>query len=885
MSDDIDFRYKTAVEHFQEAKRPAAYLEVINEFTSLLSDPKNLSLNTQFTCRFFIAMCEKNLNMLDGAKSRLQDLLKDISNDLGENNVLICSIKLELAEILRNTGDWEEAIRMFKNSSEHFRENGDRFSEVSVYLEIANIWGNQNNLEEADASLNEAWSVLQFIPESPLHVKVLFTRGHYCYLKGDLKSAIEMEERALEIAIHLGNRESEKSLIHNLAKFTFDIKDYPRSVQYHQRLLDIARADNKTEEIINLLAHLGMCYTETGQSKKAIESLNEILSLNTNSSSVKSDILILVLVIKATALVDMKKHVEASELLIQARKIVDNSEANIIDDLEKRIKNETRGPMAIDCAHRIIHMAFADISGSSSHSNPSPGSKFLQADNLSHKLTNDEREEFKKIYLELKEFAQTLTLRQPSGNKNVPDQLMIPIKCLNAEEPQEFGKKWQAFIDEKHNEKIRKEIKVKWDSIENRMIFSKESPPEDTFGHLTFINELADIAHLCAISKNRKALCEVALYTADFLEVSANDMLAALIIWCTRARLLASVFISARPECKELLESEISYSYQKAQEVFWQMNQERRIVSLNFIYNSWFIGAKITRNKNIYRRLAEITGEISGSLDTTQKILYGIALCESGDSIEGEKIINSSTNIGHVGSNAEQKLSPQIRKFVAINRFKILHPDIESCKSTYGPFSPWIYGNVSEQEIEVDVPFEDEIFLPTQFPALVFTSNNLAVFKKDQQAPLLEAAWAFVLHNQAYLSKQMFRTEEGTWFPTLRGAPCTQALMFSELYNPTNKDEPTNLNPEIRNLISIGNDCVERDPKNAGLYIMNTCDYFEHCMTNTADASYACGAILSGMAYGFLHDMIAVKSYLTHLQIMDHENALIYGKNKSVLLL
>jgi hypothetical protein len=31
--------------------------------------------------------------------------------------------------------------------------------------------------------------------------------------------------------------------------------------------------------------------------------------------------------------------------------------------------------------------------------------------------------------------------------------------------------------------------------------------------------------------------------------------------------------------------------------------------------------------------------------------------------------------------------------------------------------------------------------------------------------------------------------------------------------------------------------------------------------------------------------MIAVKSYLTHLQIMDHENALIYGKNKSVLLL
>jgi hypothetical protein len=56
-------------------------------------------------------------------------------------------------------------------------------------------------------------------------------------------------------------------------------------------------------------------------------------------------------------------------------------------------------------------------------------------------------------------------------------------------------------------------------------------------------------------------------------------------------------------------------------------------------------------------------------------------------------------------------------------------------------------------------------------------------------------------------------------------------------------------------------------------------------MTNTADASYACGAILLGMAHGFLHDKVAVNSYLAHLQIMDHENALIYGKKKAILQL
>jgi len=74
MPDDTDSRYITAVQHFREARKSDVYLEVMQEFASLLSDPPNLPVNAQFTCRFLIAICEKNLHMLDGAKSRLQEL-------------------------------------------------------------------------------------------------------------------------------------------------------------------------------------------------------------------------------------------------------------------------------------------------------------------------------------------------------------------------------------------------------------------------------------------------------------------------------------------------------------------------------------------------------------------------------------------------------------------------------------------------------------------------------------------------------------------------------------------------------------------------------------------------------------------------------------------
>ena len=883
MSDDTDSRYITAVQHFREARKSDVYLEVMQEFASLLSDPPNLPVNAQFTCRFLIAICEKNLHMLDGAKSRLQELLKDISNDNGENNGLIWSIKLALAEILRDTGDWEEAIRIFGGSAENFRVTGDRLSEVNVYMTVAQIWANHNNLKEADAALIKAWSVLNHMPESPLHVQVLFTRGHYYHLYGDLKSAIDLEEQALAVAKRLGDRESELRLTHNLAKFTFNNNDYHRSELYYQRLLDIARADNKKEEMIDILVFLGTCYAETGQSKKAIESLDEVLSLHSYFSSVRPEVRQLLLIVKATALVDMKKHAEASELLIHARKIMDTSENRLINDLEKRIERESKAPLSVDCTHRVIHMAFGDGSGDSPHVNPSPQSKFIQVNTLSPELTNNDREEFEKISVELQPSAQTI--HQPGRNNDVPSPLMIQIKFLYVDDPLEFGIKWRAFIQENNNKTLGEKIRLKWDDIENKKVPSKGTTLDDRFDHLTYIIELTDIADLCATLKNKKALRDVALYTADFLEISTNDPLIALIVWCTRARLLASVLVAAPQECKELIEMEMYYSCENAQEVFWRLDPEGRVSALNFIVNSWFMSAQITRNKKIYLRIVEIIGENLISLNPVQKILYGIAVCESGDSHEGEKIIHSITHMGKAGSISEQELSPQIRKFIAINCFKILNPDFDSCKFTYGPFSSWIYDNISEQEKRVDIPFEDEIFLPSHFPLLVFTSKNLAVFKKDQLDPLSQAAMTFVLHNQAYLNRQMFLTEDGTWFVTLRDAPCTQALMFSELYNVTNKDDPVILNQEIRDLISIGYNYVEKDPRSAGLFIMNTCHYFEHFMTNTADASYACGAILLGMAHGFLHDKVAVNSYLAHLQIMDHENALIYGKKKAILQL
>jgi hypothetical protein len=138
----------------------------------------------------------------------------------------------------------------------------------------------------------------------------------------------------------------------------------------------------------------------------------------------------------------------------------------------------------------------------------------------------------------------------------------------------------------------------------------------------------------------------------------------------------------------------------------------------------------------------------------------------------------------------------------------------------------------------------------------------------------------------------MLRTADGEWRSVKRDVPIASAITY--LYAHKGRDlvgeeaasEVKGLEG-LRELIAIGQEAARHDPSEAGRHIANMLAYFDALGEQESPASYACAALLAGMSCGLVGEAGAegALSYLEHLAVADHKEALGFGRRRASLQL
>jgi tetratricopeptide (TPR) repeat protein len=879
-------RFDKAFSSYQTARTPEGYQLALDIFSELLEETGDLTKVFRHSSMFFCAECLRQLDRPREADPLLRTVLREADLEPDLDRGLIAAVRLSLAEVLRDTDLWQEAIDVFLASTAYFREKGDWRSEANVHRTVAQHWQEHHQLDQADSAFKTAWSILKEYEPTPLHLQVLFARGHCRFLMGDVESAIELEERALAVARQLDDNATEAQLVSNLAELTFGVQDFQRATHYNAWKLQEARAANDSEVTARCLTILGACYSETARSRQAVEAFDEAQALLSSLGQGESVEAGMCMLGTAQSLVDMKRYDDAALFLTTARDLLARTEGDcgLLDRIEHRLLRETKSPMAVDCAHRILRMVLAGSSRGTSHHNPQPDVDLTRLQQyLTSDLTEEDRERFAGLRAELNaDLFQTKY--SPSHSQYAPGGLMVPLKFEYVDEVEAFEIKWAAYKRELDYTHESSELQKAWDKIRHQFSHAEGVFRGVQLELLDYISNLLRIAEVCAELGARELFGEVALHAADFLEMETSDPMVAVLIWLWRGQLMIAAHTLAKSDCRELAEVELRRSLNQVQAVYVLLGNARRKAALDDIVETWFRGASVLGREG-YAGLVNIVEDLQGSLNIVDRIRYGIAVGEARGTEEGVRMVDALVaEVRAENPDARITLAPEFEIALAVQRFKALAPDFKACRCLYGPFAQYLHSEVRGWTSDASVPSESE--RPTSgVPILAFTDANLVVIDKRLEGVGYAASILHEAKHQGRRSGQMKRTDDGDWLLVKRDVPTASAVTYFLLLQAEDKSDLGDLVRQIEPLVSIGQRAAEADAERSTVYINNMLRYFDDLGMHESGASYPCAAILLGMAFGFLRDPDCVMSYLDHLDVMDHEEALRYGRRKATLWL
>lgn len=871
---------------YEAAQTSEDYQHALDIFSGLLKDAGALPDEIRRGSMLLSAECLMSLGRHGDAEPLLRRLLREIGLESDDCSGLVTGARLSLAQILRARGERQEAIDLFQATTTYCQQQGDWLSEVNVYQTVAQLWQDLSQLDRAEASLDFAWAILEQHEPTPLHLQVLFARGHCRYLGGDLESAIELEERALVIAQRLGDTQTEAHLVSNLAEFTFTVQDIQRALHYNARKLRKARTDDDPIEIARCLSFLGGCYNETGRPRKATEAFDEAQTLLSTHGQEESPESVMCLLGKAQALVDMKRYDEAGPMLAQVRgywaRLGDDTE--LLDRTEERLVRETQSPLIIDCAHRILQMVLTGSSRNTSHRNLQPTINLTQLRHSTSDLTDDERARFAHLHEELNDDLWQKRYFD-SGSRNLPGTFRLPLKMEYVDDVETFEIKWAAFKRELEYAERCAEMQKEWEEIRTKFSYTQGVFRGEPLELVAYVSQLSRIAELCAELGNRELFREVALHAADFLEVETNDPMLAALVWPVRGRLMTATYMLAQSDCRELVKIELRRSFDRLQEILHSLDNERRKFALEFIVELWFRAANSILGREGYAGLVEAVGDLAEFLDLSDRIRYGIAVSEARAHTEGVRLVDDVlAQVRAENPNMPIYLGPELEIALAINRFKSLAPTFNDCLRQYGPFAPYIHDEV--RGWWDDIYHGSEQGRPAPRPrALAFVDDNLIVMDKqlgdtDYTATLLHEAG----HQLRRMGQQLL-AESGHWLLVKRDVPIASSLTYFLILQSEDKSSLEQIISQMQDLVHTGRRLAEEEPEQSATHVNNMLRYFDDLGTHETRASYPCAAILLGMAFGYLSDPDAVWSYLEHLEVMDHDEALAYGHKTATLRL
>lgn len=217
---------------------------------------------------------------------RLYREAADLFETAGEKIKAVDVGYLLVSTCLHMEGKREEAVKMGQEAARRFAELGAHDLEGSAYVNIGTANLNDDQLKKAEEWFKKALETLQALDSvigqanfGIAHAKL----GHTYAKEGRFDEAKHEFDEALEILRRVGHWFFEHTTLMHLAQMFFAQKDYQNALTYAQASLGLVYAENAIDEHARRVAELkgiiARCYWELGNEDWGIRFFQEAADL------------------------------------------------------------------------------------------------------------------------------------------------------------------------------------------------------------------------------------------------------------------------------------------------------------------------------------------------------------------------------------------------------------------------------------------------------------------------------------------------------------------------------------------------------------------------------------------------------------------------------
>ena len=234
------------------------------------------------------------------------------------------------------------------------------------------------------------------------------------------------------------------------------------------------------------------------------------------------------------------------------------------------------------------------------------------------------------------------------------------------------------------------------------------------------------------------------------------------------------------------------------------------------------------------------------------------------------------------------QMTPEFSTALAVNRFLWLCPDYGSCEQLYGPFASHIHADVVRLCDHVfPAPTELPLSNPRRNSAHAFIDGNLMVVSKG----VAGSDYAITLMHEAdhslFRVGQSLLSDNDEWIRVKRDVPIASAETYFRQLKAAKLGQGPELDPDVLALVEQGKRAMSAGPQRTAGHVTQMLRYFDDLGGQETPSSYACAAILVGIAQAFFppDTWDEAQSYLDHLFVVDHAEAVELGRRRAKLKL
>ena len=212
----------------------------------------------------------ENLEDLEIARGFLEKAIDIDSSFLGP--------KIKLGDSYMETGAYEKAMDIYKESLLNSTQSGDKVAEGTLLRRIGNIHLVNWNNDEALKELNKSLRIFDELGYRAGEASILSSIGSVYYNWGRDDMALKYYEQALSIHRVLEDKRGEGDLLHNIGTIYLVKGDNYSAFDYFRQSIEISNEIGEKKNVGYALNNIGLTYIRRGNYEEAQQYLEQSLT-------------------------------------------------------------------------------------------------------------------------------------------------------------------------------------------------------------------------------------------------------------------------------------------------------------------------------------------------------------------------------------------------------------------------------------------------------------------------------------------------------------------------------------------------------------------------------------------------------------------------------